>query len=285
MFTTVMMTLLLGQAPLGVGGVQEHLIPNYPAANYIQHIFVKKPTNGGDGCLMFSNNGLGWVCLMERGENADTATFATTAGTATTSTTAVSATTSITSDGVRALASAPSSPDPGATYLDTTKGCIQTWAGAAWTPATCPLLSVQPYPSPPNTLGDPASSDPVGVNTGYTYWNTVSACFRTWSGSSWLATGCVSPDVPALPSWSASLNFDSVSAGDCDYLTFTASGGVAGEAVACGGKSSVWAVADDYETDCSISSTNTAQVQLCCGNLLLACADPPPITFSVSAIR
>lgn len=107
----------------------------------------------------------------------------------------------------------------------------------------------------------------------------------TATGAAYYCDGTSAQLVARKASWSGSLNFAAVSAGQCDTLTFAATGAVLDETVACGGRASVIAGDEQYSMGCAISATDTAIVQLCCHNLIGDCANLAAITFSVTAVR
>lgn len=161
---------LLAQAPLGVGQVPTSQQSNFPAANYPQHLFGDSTKQ----CVQWSFGGTGWRCLLGEG---DTATSAA---------------------GIQVLSSPPSSPATGRTYFDSTKGCQQTWTGAAWSPADCPISSAPTQPTPPNTLLSPASSPPSTSVIGATYFDTSVGCLRTWNGTTYNTCPSPAPTVPQI---------------------------------------------------------------------------------------
>jgi hypothetical protein len=85
--------------------------------------------------------------------------------------------------------------------------------------------------------------------------------------------------------WSGSLDFGAIPAGECDDLTFAATGAVLDEAIACGGMGTLHAVDSELTGECAISATDTVQVRACCHRLAASCGNPAAITFSAAALR
>lgn len=107
----------------------------------------------------------------------------------------------------------------------------------------------------------------------------------SYVGSSISTAIAALPAVPTRVAWSASLDFGLITAGSCDDITFTATGAVANEAVACGGLAALALSDAGMYGMCGVSATNTGFVRACCQRLLASCGNPAAITFSLTAMR
>lgn len=188
---SIALALLLAQAPLGVGQVPTSSLPSFPPASYVQHIFFDATTK----CLMHTHGGTSWRCLAETGEVTSAISAATSGLASTGYVDGAAATVSGNIPTVPRIflaptSSAPSTSTVGASYYNTTMGCMQTWTGSAWTPVTCPLLTAPAQPTAPNTFLSPTASDPATSVTGATYFNTTGKCLKTWNGSTWSPATC-----------------------------------------------------------------------------------------------
>jgi len=130
-----------------------------------------------------------------------------------------------------------------------------------------------PRPFPLGSL-DTCDSDHQGVIT------TLSGDGRTYQ-----CNGTSNQTFGFRQAWSGALDFGAISAGDCADLTFTATGAVRGEAVACGGLDDLAAADSNLIGFCSVTATNTVTVRACCERLMIACANPSSTTFSAAALR
>lgn len=112
---------------------------------------------------------------------------------------------------VQPASTPPTASAVGATYYDTTSGCLRTWNGTAYT--ACPTPSTQP--TPPNTLLSPSASAPAGTySAGTTYYNTTCKALLSHDGAAFAACPTTtaatamaqSSNAPALPPGLASQN-------------------------------------------------------------------------------
>lgn len=171
--------------PTGIPRYQEPVCANPNTTN--QHIiFIGDSTSQ---CLAIADGGQ-WKCLLGADQAAASA------------------------QGVETRSSPPSSPAPGRTYFDSTKGCLQTSVGGVWLPASCPISSAPNQPTAPNTLLSPSASTPAGTYpTGTSYYNTTCKTILTYDGASWetcpsnVATAMAqSSNAPTLPPAAANSN-------------------------------------------------------------------------------
>jgi hypothetical protein len=155
-----------------------------------------------------------------------------------------------------------------------------------------PTLFVQSFAADPQ--GSPMRTVNISGWTGEFPLNSLATCDAdarggritlNSDGRPYHCDGTVSRKLGYIEPWSSSLDFGAIDAGECQSLTFTATGAVSGEAVACGGLALLPAVDTQLLGMCGISATNTALVHVCCNRLLASCANPGAITFSVTAVR
>jgi hypothetical protein len=182
----LVVSLAIGQicnVPTGIARFEEPVCAS--ASTYDGRIIF----NDTADCLAFADGGQ-WKCLLEADQAAASA------------------------QGTELRSSAPSAPSPGRTYFDTTKGCQQTWTGAAWVPAQCPISNAPNQPTTPNTLASPSASAPSGTfPAGTGYYNTSCKRILTFDGTTWeqcpvnVATAMAqNSNAPTLPSGQASAN-------------------------------------------------------------------------------
>jgi len=169
------------QNPLGIP--RRGLYPDGGTTTYPQHMFLQ--TDGG-----VTADAIGCV-KVTRGADFECLAWLSDVPTAPTAPQVFLAPASSPPSGTRAV---------GDSYYDTLLGCLRTWSGSAWTPATCPITSIPAQPVPPNTLLSPAASDPSTSTTGATYFNTSGRCLKSWNGASWSPSACPSTAVASTPS-------------------------------------------------------------------------------------
>lgn len=157
-------------------------------------------------------------------------------------------------------------------------------ASTAYVDAASATVSAS-IPVVPRILLSPASSAPSTSTVGASYYDTALGCIRSWTGSTWSPLTCPILTAPTRVAWSASLDFGSLSAGTCADLTFTATGAVANEAVACGGLAALALQDAGLYAMCGVSATNTGFVRSCCQRLLASCGNPTAVTFALTAVR
>lgn len=84
---------------------------------------------------------------------------------------------------------------------------------------------------------------------------------------------------------SGAIDFGAIAGGACADGTFSVTGLVLSEAVACGGLNLLEDADAALQGSCSVSATNTVRVRACCHLLVGSCADPASFTFSAAALR
>lgn len=212
---SILLAATLAQAPIGVGQVPTTTLESsFPPSSYVQHIFIDSTRK----CLLYSD-GLAWKCLVEEGdpvsgvESLSSAPSSPVAGRTyfdTTKGCPQTWTGSAWYPTTCPLLSVPAQPSPpntllspastppttsivGATYYDTSAGCLRTWNGTTYN--TCPA----PTPSAPQVFLSPASSPPSTSVLGASYFDTGLGCIRTWNGSAFVPAACPPTSQPVVP--------------------------------------------------------------------------------------